>query len=553
MPANTSSLVSLTAHNVSVERGDQHVLVDVSFTLNERSRLAIVGPNGIGKSTLLAVLAGEVTPTAGQLAKVPPSASVGFVRQELDRSPTETGHAFLARRLGIAEADDAFIAATEALADGSPGADDRYNDALSQWLALGVADFAARAEAVGEELGLPAAVLAQPTASLSGGQASRLGLAVVLLSRFDITLLDEPTNDLDLEGLAVLERWVNGHQGGIALVSHDRAFLERTVASVLEIDEHAHTARLFTGGWDAFVAEKATARRHAEQDYATYIAERSRLAGRAQQQREWSQQGLSRAKKGGETDKYVRAFNVNQTEKLAGKAKATERALERLDTKGKVDKPWEGWDLRFTIATAERSADVVATFSGAVIERGEFRIGPIDEEIRWAERVAITGANGAGKSTLIEALLGRIPLSSGIARLGSSVVVGELAQNRKQFDVSDGGASRTLQRAFEDESGLVVSDVRSVLAKFGLDADAVQRPAGSLSPGERTRAQLALFQAKGVNLLVLDEPTNHLDLPAIEQVESALSSFAGTLLLVSHDRRFVENIAITREIVLGAP
>ncbi len=211
---------------------------------------------------------------------------------------------------------------------------------------------------------------------MSGGQAARVGLAVALLSRFDITLLDEPTNDLDLAGLAFLEDWVQRHSGGLVIVSHDRAFLERTVTSVLEIDEHDHTTSLFAGGWEAYIAERAVARSLAEERYATYVGERDRLAGRAQQQREWATKGRAKATRSPtDPDKFVRAHKIAQTEKLAGKAKATERAMERLDA---VDKPWEGWQLRFDIAEAPRSATIVAAFDGAVLRRGEFVLGPLD-------------------------------------------------------------------------------------------------------------------------------------------------------------------------------
>jgi ATPase subunit of ABC transporter with duplicated ATPase domains len=316
------------------------------------------------------------------------------------------------------------------------------------------------------------------------------------------------------------------------------------VTHVLDLDEHTHEASLFAGGWDAYLADRATARRHAEEAYDTYQAKRSELSSRAQTQREWSTQGIKKAKRSGETDKFIRNWNKASSEKVASKAKATERALERLEV---VDKPWEGWELRFEIGASERSGDVVASLRGAVVERGGFRLGPVDLDIAWADRLALVGPNGAGKTTLLDAILGRLPLTAGTAQLGPSVVVGELSQRRDRF-----ATDRTAFQVVSDATGQSASEVRSLLAKFGLGADHVARPSHELSPGERTRASLALFMAEGVNCLVLDEPTNHLDLAAIEQLEQALDRFAGTVLLVSHDRAFLERVRTTRRLEVTA-
>jgi ATPase subunit of ABC transporter with duplicated ATPase domains len=238
-------------------------------------------------------------------------------------------------------------------------------------------------------------------------------------------------------------------------------------------------------------------------------------------------------------DKIGKAARIESSEKQAAKARQTERMIERLDV---VEEPRKEWELRMTIAAAPRSGAVVATLSHAVVRRGTFTLGPIDAQVDWADRVAITGPNGSGKSTLIGALLGRIPVDEGSASLGSSVRVGEIDQARGLFL-----GPAPLVRAFgEAVPDWPESEVRTLLAKFGLTKEHVPRPAASLSPGERTRAALALLQAREVNLLVLDEPTNHLDLPAIEQLEQALDSFGGTVLLVTHDRRMLDTVRTTR-------
>jgi ATPase subunit of ABC transporter with duplicated ATPase domains len=538
----------LTADRLHRERGSSVILDDVSLTVGPDARIGVVGPNGVGKSTLLRILAGLERADRGRIDIAPPEATVGYLAQEPDRdsTSTETVDDYLRRRTGVTSAQAELVAAADALASLDPRAEARYGDSLERWVALGAGDIDARIETVMRELGLPLRVLSVPTAALSGGQAARVSLAAILLSRYDVILLDEPTNDLDFEGLERLEAFILSRSGGLMVVSHDRAFLERTITSVLEIDEHTHQARLFRGGWLAYLEERATLRRHAEEEYATYQDSRQELMERARRERQWATTGVNREKrKPRDNDKAQRDFRINRTEKLAARSRMTEKALERLEA---VDKPWEGWQLRFSIDQAPRSGTVVARLEDAVVRRGDFCLGPIDIEIGWGERVAITGPNGSGKSTLVQALLGRLPLSSGRRWIGPSVVVGELSQERGSLSTD-----RPLLDAFLDRTGLVVAEGRSLLAKFGLGADHVSRPVRTLSPGERTRAHLAVFQATGVNLLVLDEPTNHLDMPAIEQLEEALESYGGTLVLVSHDRWLLEAVEVSRRIALPDP
>jgi ATPase subunit of ABC transporter with duplicated ATPase domains len=543
--SSSTPLASLVARDISKSFGPHVVLDRVNVTIGPHSRIGVVAPNGTGKSTLLRILAGTDRPDSGRVTRTPPTAHVGYLPQVPERRPGETVRAYLARRTGVSDAEHALEVASEALAGGRAGADDAYGAALDAYLALGAADFDARVGEVTADLGLPRRVLGLDMSALSGGQAARANLAAILLARFDVFLLDEPTNDLDFAGLDRLERFLRADlAGGAVIVSHDRSFLDRTITSVLELDEHAHNASEYSGGWAAYLAERETARRHAEEDYATYMNQRAVLRSRSQEQRQWSLQGKAKVAKSGETDKFIRHFRRQSSEHVAAKAKITDRALERLEANA-VEKPWESWDLRMEIAAAPRGGAVVARLAGAVVHRGSFTLGPVDLEIHYGERVALLGSNGSGKTTLLDAALGRIPLHAGEARLGPGVVIGELDQARAAF----AGAEPLLTR-FERASGLVPNEVRSLLAKFGLAADHVLRPADSLSPGERTRASLALLSARGVNCLVLDEPTNHLDLPAIEQLEQALRTFAGTLILVTHDRQLLDAVTLTRRVEL---
>ncbi len=534
---------TLVARHLRHERGGQTVLDDVSLTVDPATCLGVVGPNGVGKSTLLQILAGLLEPVAGDVRVDPPTATVGYLSQEHAPAGLETVRAALYRRTGIAAAEADLSAAAAALGAGGAQADDRYAATLARYESISAGDFEARLVTTLGQVGLPVPLAGQPVSTLSGGQGARVALAAILLARFDITLLDEPTNDLDFDGLSRLEEMVARRSGGVVIVSHDRAFLDRTVTDVLELDEHTRTGRMYGGGWAGYQAERESDRAHADEAYAVYEAQRAELRRRAQRERQWATSGVARERKQPrDNDKAQRDFRINRTERLASRARRTERALESLEV---VGKPWEGWDLRFTISEATRSGAVVVRLADAVIERGDFSLGPLTLDIAWADRIALVGPNGSGKTTLVQAILGRLPLAGGTRRMGPSVVVGELAQDRRVL--SD---ASSLADAFVAATGLPRDRARSQLAKFGLGADAVLRPPSSLSPGERTRAELAAFAARGVNFLVLDEPTNHLDLPAIEQLESALHGYGGTLLLVSHDRRLLESVPLTRRVEL---
>jgi ATPase subunit of ABC transporter with duplicated ATPase domains len=533
---------TLVARGLAAGHGARVLFSGLDLVVAPGDVVGLVGVNGAGKSTLLRTLAGLVPPGEGTVAVSPPAATLGYLPQEHERRPGETVLAALARRTGVTAAQAALDAATVALTEGAPGADDAYGEALERWLALGGADLDERAAEVVADVA-PGVALDAPTTGLSGGQAARVGLAALLLSRYDVLLLDEPTNDLDLTGLEQLERFVTGTRSGVVVVSHDREFLARTVTRVVELDLVQQLVRVHDGGYEAYLVEREVARRHAREEYEEFADTRSGLEARARMQRNWMAKGVRNAvrKAGSEPDKNIRAHMRSTSEKQAAKARITEKRIERLEV---VEEPRKEWELRMTIASAPRAGAVVATLRGAVVRRGGFTLGPVDLQIGWGERVAITGANGAGKSTLLAALLGRVALDEGDGGLGPSVRIGEIDQARERFL----GEEQLLDAFSAEVPDQPTAEVRTLLAKFGLTAEHVLRPAATLSPGERTRAGLALLQARGVNVLVLDEPTNHLDLAAIEQLEQALAGYPGTLLLVTHDRRMLEAVHTTRRL-----
>ncbi|HVE92424.1 MAG TPA: ABC-F family ATP-binding cassette domain-containing protein [Actinomycetota bacterium] len=531
---------TLNASGVTKSHGAQVVLDQVDLTVASGDRIGVVGPNGVGKSTLLRILAGVEKPDSGRTLRSPATLSVGYLAQEPDLPRGLTLLELLAQKTGVAVAEAEVDRLALAMENDESLAGD-YSEALDRFIALGGGDFEPRAEAVLGELGLPADRLRLPVRALSGGQAARAELAAVLLSRFDVLLLDEPTNNLDFEALDLLERFVSEVPAGVVVVSHDRAFLERTVSRILELEEGTHRAVEYSGGYSAYLEHRATALRHQYEDYEQFVSQRSELEQRVRRVRQWAEKGARKARADkSEPDKHVRTARIESSEKQASKVKSLEKRLDRLDP---VDKPFEAWRLRLSLEAVTRSGNVVARLEQAVVRRGSFTLGPLDLEVTWGERVAIIGPNGSGKTTLLHALLGRTELDAGARWMGPGVVVGEMDQHRGAF-----AGDESLLDEFSRRSDLVPQEARSMLAKLGLGASHVTRPGGSLSPGERTRAVLGLVSVSGMNCLVMDEPTNHLDLPAIEQIEQALEDFEGTLLLVTHDRRMLETLRTTRTI-----
>jgi ATPase subunit of ABC transporter with duplicated ATPase domains len=439
----------LTAANITKYHAAQLVLEDVTFVVPPRSRTGLVGRNGVGKSTLLRILAGEVEPDRGSVRRTPPGLAVGYLPQE------------------------------------------------------------------------PAAQRA------SGGETARARLGEFLRLPLGVFLLDEPTNDLDFAGLDWLERSLGRLDGAVVLISHDRDFLDRTVDRIVELDEWTHGATEFAGGWSDYERTRANALRRQHETYEQYEGEKARLEEQLRRMQRWEQQGYGQGRKKKRTKDVKKRFGGR---------------IERLD---RVDKPYEPWELRIPLSARSRSGDVVLRLEQAVAARGSFTLGPLELEVGWADRLAIIGPNGSGKSTLIDVLVERLQLAAGRLWLGPGVVIGELTQQREELALGE------LLALFVDASGLTDEDARTLLAKFGLGADHVRRDAASLSPGERTRALLALLAARGVNCLIRDAPTNHLDVPAIEELERALDAFDGTVLLITHDRRFLRSFRATQTLELS--
>lgn len=526
-------MATLKIHNLGASYGERTLFAGLNLVVSGNQKVGLSGPNGAGKSTLLAILAGAADPAVvvdGSFELSPADASIGYLTQEVERGE-ESAVEFIERRTGVRDATASMDELAEAL--GSADVGDKYSDALEAWLALGGADYEQRLAEVTDTLGLQE-FLNVPMSGLSGGQAARVNLAVILLSQHDLLLLDEPTNDLDAQGLALLEEYVSTDPRPMMVVSHDREFLARTITDMVELDSAQESITVFHGGYDAYVLERARARQRAREAYEEYAAKREKLGERIQTQKTWLDKGVKNAlKKAPDNDKILRNRSAARSEKQAGKIAQSERAIERLT---EVPEPRKEWVLHLELPDAPRSGQVVSVLHDQVVQLGEKNFGPWSVQLNYGDRVLIRGANGAGKTTLVRALCRE-------ENLGSAVALGSIDQLRGLLDqdVDLMMVFSTYLPAFQD------AELRTLLAKFGLvKSQVIGRAARSLSPGERTRALMALLQATPTNFLVLDEPTNHLDVAAIEELERALQDYRGTVLLVSHDRRMVDSFRATR-------
>jgi ATPase subunit of ABC transporter with duplicated ATPase domains len=539
---------TLTITGLDVAFGARTLFSGLDLTLGDGDVTAVVGPNGSGKSTLMRTIVGELPVEAGSIRLAPRDATIGWLPQ-VSPDPSETLLAYARRRTGVTAADTELEAAAAAIAGGDAGSEDRYAVALERWLALGAADLDERLPEVAARVGLDVAS-DRPLGTLSGGQAARACLVAVLLSQYDVLLLDEPTNDLDARGLDLMADFVRAHEGPILIASHDRTFLDTVTTSVVELDVRQQRIGHYTGGWSAFVEQRRLARAHAWEAYEGYAAERDSLLAQSRQRHDWADRGRRNVALGKEPDKHIREKHKARADRQGAKGARLERAAERLDA---VEQPRKEWQLRYAITEGRPSADVVATLADAVVERHGFRLGPVNLVVGRGDRIAVVGDNGSGKTTLLGALLGDLPLASGRQSLGTRVAVGVIDQRRHLLD-DDATVLDVVRRELgtrpRSGSEWPLAEVRTLLAKFGLGSEHVSRPARSLSMGERTRALMALFQGREVNVLVLDEPTNHLDVDAIEQLEAAVAAFGGTVLVVSHDESLLDGIRLTHRWVM---
>ena len=524
----------LTLRDIRKRYSTRRILEGVSFSLGEGQKAALVGQNGVGKSTLLRIIAGEESYDKGEMTRVN-RILVGYLPQEaLSESSEETFFDYLERMAGVGEARRSMEALAEHLDQPEKLAE--YEEWQKTFERLGGYQFRQRARGILEGLALSHLDEDRPLDQLSGGERRKAALAGVLLRGVDFLLLDEPTNNLDLPALLWLERYLTKTKASCLVASHDRQFLDNVVSRVIELDALTKKANLYTGGWTDYAEMKAYQIRKHKEAYRDQEVEKARVLESSIEKKAWAKIGAEM--KMPDKDRMSQGYHRDRSErKLGTQAKTLEDRANRMT---KVERPTEKRPIDFMFPETETPAPAIITKDLVFGYPEGFRSEPATLMIPTGKRVGVFGVNGAGKSTLLQTLVGELAPLSGSVDRDASLLIGNLMQEHEDID-----RERQPVSIYHDRFGAEFEEKLPILLnQFHFSTDLSETKVKFLSPGERVRLALSLLISAGANALVFDEPTNHLDLETIEAMEEALEDFTGTVILVTHDRKFIEHMRL---------
>lgn len=513
---------ALSVRNLGVTFVERELFSGVSFDLESRDKMGFIGANGVGKTTLFRVLNGELSPTEGTVA-FEKNTRVGYMEQHACNDPDiDVYHELLSVFDYLSELEAELALLNRRIASQPQDIDaliERQMQLMEEHERLGGLTYKSRTRAVLLGLGFNENEFSMPVGSLSGGQRSKLCLSKLLLSRSNLLLLDEPTNHLDIPSVNWLEDFLRDFRGAMIIISHDRYFLDRVTNKTLEL-EHRKTM-CYKGSYSAFMEKKRAYNESLKNKYENDLKEIKRIEGIVEQQKRW----------GRERNFITAASRQKEADRIKAQLVAPESELETMR-------------MRFT-PKCESGNDVLQCrgIAKSFGEKHLFR--NVSFHIRKGERVFILGANGCGKTTLFKILTASLPQDKGEFEYGANVMLGYFDQMQQNLHLD----KTAIDEVWDDFPTLTQTEVRSALASFLFKGEEVFKPLAKMSGGERARISLLKLMLKGGNLLLLDEPTNHLDAASREELENTLLDYDGTLLIISHDRYFINKLA-TRVLAL---
>ena len=527
---------------ISYETGNRELFRNVSFTINAGDKIGLVGPNGVGKTTLLKIINGDLKPTFGNA--ILSGEKIGILPQNLNKWLDKTVYSFIEEVTGVKSAREEFAAQCERLAqDTSENTLLNYNKALEQYEKFEVANFDATIKKALSRATLRDINPERRLDTFSGGQRTRIALAAIFASRYDLILLDEPTNNLDDNGVALLEDFISNSPVSFLIVSHDRRFLRNSTKQIIELVGNKGINK-YNLGYDEYIKARAKDRQAMINRYEQYEKEKKRLRRVARDANIRANSAGSNRKKS-DGDKLNEHFRKERaSSNLASASSGAESRLQQLDEPERVE---DEIAIKFTFdEVSSKKCSLVSVRSLSISHDGKKIIGPVTFNVRPSDRILIQGENGSGKSSLLNLIMDN-SLSYRSGEVIKNENVKTIYMNQSQTLPLENSSPLDNLRHLSPE--LELHDAINTLIRFGLDKRTISSTrAADLSGGERAKVLLAAMSTSSPDLIILDEPTNNLDIPTIEALELALNRYRGGVVVVSHDRDFVENIGITKKI-----